>query len=146
MSKQDVFTLLGNTAAGEGTCTLPCDSNTQPLHPRDAAPRRGAVKPRTWGIVVCGAGEQPPMQRLPPCQSPPQQPGEVSLVCKGYIFIASHPVQKPIWQTAASSHMEERAAQSQLSARPLLRASILDFTVSLHSLKIIDINARLIKQ
>lgn len=86
------------------------------------------------------------MQPLPLRQIPSQQPGEASLVCKEYIFIASHPVQKPVWQTAVSSHVEDRAAHSQLSARPRLGAGVLDFTVSLHSLKIIDLNAHLIKQ
>lgn len=86
------------------------------------------------------------MQPFPPHQSPSQQPERVSLVVKIIYFIASHPVQKLVWRTAACSHLEKRAARSQLSARPIHRADILDFTVSLHSLKIIDRNARLIKQ
>lgn len=61
-------------------------------------------------------------------------------------FIALHPVQNPIWHSATCSHMEEQAAQRQLSSHPIYRAGILDFTVSLHSLTIINVNARLIKQ
>lgn len=63
LDSQDGFTLLGNTAAGEGTCTVPLlyASSSQPLHPRDAV-SRGSAKTRTWGMTACGAGEQ-----TPPC-------------------------------------------------------------------------------
>lgn len=65
MSKQDGSTFMGNTATGEGTVSLPYASRSQALHPRDAVPR-GAAKARTWGMMVWGAGEQPPYAALPP--------------------------------------------------------------------------------
>lgn len=127
-----------------GLALLPCASSSQPEHPRDAL-HRNAAKAWSWGMMVCGAGEDPAMQPFPPHQSPSQQPERVSLVIKN-TFYCHTSCPKAGLADGPVLHVEEAAARRQLNACPVLRVGILDFTVTLHSLKIIDLNALLIKQ
>lgn len=141
---QDVSTLLGITATRERTCTAPLY-----LRVSARAPQGCMTEEHSKSLDLGDDGEwgrrASHHSALPTPPKPIKRAGMSEFGYKEYILLPTSCPKAGL----ADGHMfgvEEAAARRQLSACPVLRASILDFTLTLHSLKMIYLNALLIKQ